>query len=85
MFWVIVDYWHGQEEWGIFDTRAEAIAEVERLESMRWDEVPNRAPCNVWRDCGRKWGIVGLDAGPSRVPETPILEITSAGPTWISA
>ena len=39
-------------------TLQEAVAELNRLSTIAWDQPPNQAPCKSWRTCGRRYEIL---------------------------
>jgi hypothetical protein len=49
-------------EWlGEYGTRDEAIAKLQRLSNVPWNEAPNQAPCASWETCGRCYKLVEFD------------------------
>jgi hypothetical protein len=54
---VIWDEAH-DERHGRFQTREEAVVELQRRAAIPWNEEPNRAPCTTWRNCGRRYELV---------------------------
>lgn len=57
---VIEDEAHAEMQ-SEFRSRAEAVAELERRAVIAWHELPNRAPCTNWRNCGRRYEVVEYD------------------------
>ena len=73
------------EEHGRFETLEAAMAELRRLATLAWDAEPNRAPCQSWKNCGRRYELVWYDA--SRSPRVELrrvlaLEMSSVGAKW---
>lgn len=67
------------------DTLASAIAELERLALVPWDEAPNLAPCQSWRTCGRKYEIVEYETSTApwqKLRRLAALEVDAKGPVW---
>ncbi len=62
---VIEDEIHG-EQFGEFHALDDAVAELTRLATIRWDQEPNRAPCSSWRTCGREYCLVEFDTSQER-------------------
>ena len=63
----------------------EAIAHLERLARVPWDEEPNAAPCTGWKTCGRNYEVVEYDvtAVPwATVRRLAAFEVGRAGVTW---
>ncbi|AMB45112.1 hypothetical protein Y590_09392 [Methylobacterium sp. AMS5] len=72
---------------GQFSSREEAMMELRRLAALPWDAEPNQAPCLGWQTCGRNYELVAYDAEATpwfEVSREPILEISSAGPRWLT-
>ena len=81
---VVEDQSHA-ERVGEFETIAEAWAEVNRLSRIPWDEPPNVAPCQSWRNCGRDYEIIEYET--SAIPWIEVkryvgLEVSAQGVTW---
>ena len=49
------------ERVGEHPTLDEAVRELKRLARIPWDAEPNRAPCQNWRNCGRRYEVVEYD------------------------
>jgi len=72
--------WHGQ-----YATLGDAIAELRRRATLRWDEQPNGAPCTSWESCGREYVIIEFDDSPSPWKELrriPAFEVSASGVEW---
>jgi hypothetical protein len=81
---VIWDEAHGEQH-GRFQTREEAVVELQRRAAIPWNEDPNRAPCVGWRNCGRRYVIVEYDDTtlPWKVLSRNMkLHISAAGVQW---
>jgi len=78
---VIEDEAHCEVQQGKFQTRAEAIAELERRAAIPGDEEPNRAPCRNWRNCGRRYAIVKFD-DENELSSEYVLRISAKGVEW---
>jgi hypothetical protein len=78
---LIDDEAHCEPQEGRFQTRTEAVAELERRAAIPWDEEPNRAPCRNWRTCGRRYAILEYDQD-EEVSREPILAISAKGIVW---
>lgn len=64
----------------------EAIARLEELASLPWDQEPNRAPCRQWRKCGREYQIIEYDdsSTPWRVVrEAEVLKVSASIVEWV--
>jgi hypothetical protein len=86
IIFLIEDEAHGEQD-GLFPTRQEAIAELERRATIPWDVAPNRAPCTGWLKCGRRYEVVEYDAStlPWReISRKMMLKISAAGSSWIT-
>ncbi len=62
-----------------------ALAELERLAGIPWNEEPNKAPCMSWKTCGRSYELIEYD--PTTTPATTVrhvlaLEISAKGVEW---
>ncbi len=57
----------------------EALTEARRLAEITWDEVPNRAPCTNWRNCGRRYEIIAYNSDNKPVRRILALEIDTTG------
>ncbi len=83
---VIIDEMHDAWGFGEFESFAEAMAELERLATIPWDEPPNQAPCVQWRECGPTYAVAEYDAAVGKHAEivfVPYLRITKNGATWL--
>jgi hypothetical protein len=84
---VIEDEAHAEPQEGQFQTRQQAIAELQRRAAIPWDEEPNRAPCTNWINCGRRYELVEFDETTSPRKELSrklILDISAAAVRWIT-
>ena len=82
---VIEDDIHGEIQEEQFATLQDALAELERMTQIPWDEHPNRAPCQSWRTCGRTYAVIEYDDSYSPWKElnrTYMLKISSEGVVW---
>lgn len=82
----VEDDFHG-EPGAEFATKEEAVAELQRLAALPWNEPPNLAPCTSWQTCGRSYTIAEYDhcCTPWRLlSAVPMLEISSKGATWLT-
>jgi hypothetical protein len=71
---------------GQFTNREDALAELNRLVLIPWDNKPNRAPCTNWRNCGREYELIEYDVTKNpwhELSRNPVLSISKAGPKWI--
>ena len=83
---VIEDEAHAERQEGQFQTRQQAIVELQRRAAIPWNEKPNRAPCTSWLNCGRRYELVEYDdtALPwKELSRNLILEISAAGARWV--
>lgn len=68
-------------EWmGEFDEREDALVKLKRLESIPFDEEPNKAPCTSWRTCGRSYELIEFDTATdpwTEVSREAVLEISA--------
>lgn len=83
---IIEDEWHA-EHVAEFATRDEALAELQRLAALRWDEAPNAAPCIGWQTCGRRYAVVEYDDANTpwrELGRTPVLEVSQTGTNWLA-
>jgi hypothetical protein len=77
------------DDWrpGEFATRSEAVAELQRLAAIPWDEAPNLCPCTGWRHCARHYELVEIDPavgrGMSDMHFEPYLTIGAEGVEWV--
>ena len=84
---IIEDEWHA-EHIGEFTNKPEALAELERLAAVPWDEAPNLCPCISWRTCGRRYHIIEYDIAWTpwrRISDEVLLDVSSKGTAWIAA
>lgn len=82
---VIEDEAHAEQQGGRFQTREQAMAELQRLAAIPWNEEPNRAPCMNWLNCGRRYELVEYDDTKSpwkELSRTPALVISVDGAQW---
>jgi hypothetical protein len=82
---VIKDEAHAEPQ-GRFQTRQQAIAELQRRAAIPWSEEPNRAPCTNWLNCGRRYELVEYDDSVlpwKELSRNLILEISATGVRWI--
>ncbi|PDT87712.1 hypothetical protein CO669_24680 [Bradyrhizobium sp. Y36] len=56
---VIEDELHAEHQ-GRFQTRQQALAELQPLAAIRWNEAPNHPPCGK-RHCGRRYELIESD------------------------
>ena len=74
-------------EWvGEYGTREEAVAELQRLSKVPWDQTPNQAPCTGWETCGRSYELVEFDAASTpwrELQRQPALNVSRAGAEWL--
>ena len=71
-----------------FQSKDEAMAELERLAMVPWDEEPNCAPCTGWETCGRRYELIEYDdaSHPWReISRKEILSVSASGVQWLSA
>ena len=71
----------------MFLSMKDAIAELRRRAAIPWDQEPNVAPCNNWRNCSRRYEVVEYDdhALPWReMRRYPLLKISASGVFWSS-
>lgn len=81
---VIEDEAHADIQ-GVFETRQDAMAELQRRASIPWDEAPNVAPCVSWKTCGRRYELVEIDASVTPTNElsrVPVLDVSAEGVRW---
>lgn len=83
--YVIEDEAHA--EWrGQFRTRQQALAELQRLAALPWDQEPNRAPCTSWKNCSRRYELIEYDDSVTpwrELSRTLLLEISASGTQWV--
>jgi hypothetical protein len=86
MVWIIYDELHA-EEIGQFSTRDEALAELQRLAELTWDESPNQAPCTSWKTCGRHYELVEYDVSSTgnwkERHRVPALNVSQDETAWL--
>jgi hypothetical protein len=73
------------EPHGEFDNRADALVELRRRAAIPWDQDPNQAPCQNWRNCGRRYELIEYDVPVSPRKELNrelVLEISASGARW---
>jgi hypothetical protein len=81
---VIEDDRHA-EQVGRFPDREAAMAELQRLVGIPWDQAPNVAPCTNWAQCGRSYELIEYDAAQTPWHEfsrTLALDISASGVNW---
>jgi hypothetical protein len=84
---VIVDEAHAERQEGRFQTRQQAIVELQRRAAIPWNEKPNRAPCINWLNCGRRYELVEYDDTTrpwKELSRSLMLKISAAGVRWVS-
>lgn len=66
---------------------AEAVVELQQVAKIPWDKIPNKAPCQGWRTCGRKYEVVEYDPAmpDEEVSRVSVLEISAEGIVWNKA
>ena len=82
---VIDDEAHA-EPVGEFDSKADAVEELQQLSRLPWDEAPNLCPCTSWRTCGRRYHLIEYDTSwtPWRaLSNVPTLQVSAAGTAWL--
>jgi len=79
---VIDDEAHCEIQEGVFRTRAEAIAELERRALIPWNEEPNRAPCTNWKKCARRYLVLEYDDARTHTSRELVLTISPNGIEW---
>jgi hypothetical protein len=82
---VIEDEAHAEPQ-GRFETRQQALVELQYRAAIPWNEKPNRAPCSNWRNCGRRYEIIEYDHStwpPQQLSRDLILLISAVGVRWI--
>lgn len=80
----IEDELHAEAQ-GEFESRGDALAELERRAAIPWHQEPNQAPCQSWKTCGRKYELIEYDENVSPRKELYrelVLEISAAGVRW---
>jgi hypothetical protein len=83
---VIEDEAHAERQEGRFQTRQQAIVELQRRAAIPWNEKPNRAPCTNWLNCGRRYELIEYDdtALPwKELSRNLILDISAVGVRWV--
>jgi hypothetical protein len=66
-------------------TLQEAVARLEKLAALPWNEQPNVAPCTSWRTCGRRYELVEYETSNhpwKELRRTPALEVNASGVVW---
>ena len=82
---IIEDKRHA-ERVGEYCKRDEAIAELQRLSKVPWDQAPNQAPCTSWETCGRCYELVEFDAAATpwrELQRQAALSVNKAGVEWL--
>ncbi len=85
---VIEDEVQSEPQEGRFQTRQQAITELRRRAAISWNEVPNRAPCTNWLNCGRRYELVEYDDTElpwKELSRVLMLNISAAGVRWVRA
>ena len=70
---------------GEFATRHDALAELQRRAAISWDIEPNQAPCQNWRNCGRKYELIEFDETifpRKELNRELVLEVSAEGVEW---
>lgn len=83
MMFVIEDEIHAETD--EFPTREAAMSELRRRAKIPWDEQPNRAPCQSWRTCGRRYVLIEYDDScfPWRAMSCQsMLEVSASDVIW---
>ena len=83
---VIEDEAHAESQEGRFETRQQAMAELQRRAEIPWNEKPNRAPCVGWLNCGRRYELVEYDDRDlpwKELSRNLVLDISAAGVRWV--
>lgn len=63
-----------------------AVARLEELARLPWDQDPNRAPCTSWRKCGREYQVLEYD--DSAIPwklvrGADVLKVSASAVEWV--
>lgn len=67
---------------GEFNSRDDALAEIDRLASLAWDHPDNKCPCLSWETCSRLYAIRVPEDGTHHWSE-PVVEVGSGGVRWL--
>lgn len=73
------------ERIGEFNSREDALAELQRLAGIPWDKEPNLAPCGSWATCGRSYEIIEYDTSQKpwrELDRTLTLQVSADGISW---
>lgn len=74
--------------WSMFKTFEDAITELRRWAAIPWDEPPNRAPCDRWRECGREYVVMEVEVSQpppwKRLRRVAVLKVSAEGVEWVS-
>jgi len=84
MKWILEDELHAERN-GEFDNFDDLLAELRRRAEIPWDQEPNRAPCQSWRTCKRRYEFIEMSGDESSWREfrrTLALEISASGVQW---
>ena len=84
---VIEDELHAETIGENYLTLEDAKAELLKLSQTAWDESPNKAPCENWKTCGRKYEIAEYDTATTPWKELrriPMLQVDAKGVVWNS-
>jgi hypothetical protein len=82
----IEDSVHAEPQEGSYATIGEAVAELQRLAALPWNEPPNVAPCTNWENCGRNYTIVEYDVSTrpwKELQRLPALNVSASGVQWL--
>lgn len=82
----IEDEIHAELVGGEFTSFEAALAEVRNLAAIPWGEPPNRAPCQSWKTCGRRYEIVEYDVSTrphwTERSRISVVDVMSDGLKW---
>ena len=81
----VIEDEHHAEPIGEFASFEQAVAELQRLAALPWDQLPNRAPCTSWATCGRAYEVIEYDTAQQPWQErsrVPALSVSAAGVIW---
>src|ERR1700761_2081723 len=81
---MIEDEIHDEVQGGEFQTREQAVAELERRAAIPWDAEPNVAPCTSWRGCRRRYVLVEYESSRYAASREAMLEVDASGVRWIA-
>ena len=83
---LIEDERHAEPQ-GQFGNLQQAIVELRQRAAIPWDQEPNRAPCQNWMNCGRKYEVIEYDDTLSPWKELrriAVLDVSASGVAWSS-